>query len=201
MRTRPASDESGFSLVELMVVVLVFGVLSAVVGATLINAMGGTRRTQERTYRSADVQKTLELISKDVRVAIPITSASPNDLSVEVYRNGTCTQRRWYLDVGTKTLVETSRNYAASTSCLTAAGAPGGATSRVLLRDVQNSVADPLFTFYVLTPAGLRQEVTALPVAAATLPKVRGVVAEIRVAGPENSRPVNMTTSVELRNG
>lgn len=201
MRPRPANDESGFSLVELMVVVLVFGVLSAVVGATLINAMGGTRRTQERTYRSADVQKTLELISKDVRVAIPITSASANDLSVEIYRNGTCTQRRWYIDAGAKTLVETSRNYPASTSCLTVTGALGGATSRVLLRNVQNSAAAPLFTYYALTPAGVREQVTALPVADPTLPKVRGVVAAIRVAGPENSRPVDMTTSVELRNG
>ena len=198
MLTNSRGRDEGFTLVELMVVIVVFGVLVAVATASLINVMQTSRRSEERTYRSAAAQTALERFSKDARVAIPVEAAAANDLTVRVYRNGACEIHRYHVDTTADTFLTTVRRFAASSSCTSATGTASAAQSQVLARYVTNDASNPQFTYQTVV-SGARQPMTA-PIATQDLKNIQGLVAELDVLGPEGTSPIVLRTSVELRN-
>lgn len=189
--------DEGFNLVETLVVVMIFGVISTLVGASVISALQSSGRTQERVLRSGDAQEGLNALSKDLRVAIPVVAAAANDVTVRVYRSGTCQERRYFVDASKRFQV-TTRSYPASSTCVGITGTPGAASTRLLTSRVLNVAATPLFRFAGLDAAGRRVD---LPSPVMSPDAVRGVVAELVVEGPDGRTPIRMTTSVELRNG
>lgn len=106
VRTR-VDDESGFQLIELMVVVLILSVISAVATTGVITGLRSSTRSQIRMDAHEELQRGLERISREVRVADPasypvgvdgaLLVADPDELALDVYRDldGDGTLERW----------------------------------------------------------------------------------------------------------
>ena len=77
-------DDRGFSLIELMVVVLLLGVLGATTTAVIVN---GFRREADNEGRAAAVQQVrtaLERTLRDVRQADRLLSVTPTSLAMQI---------------------------------------------------------------------------------------------------------------------
>src|SRR3954467_3735877 len=76
-------EDEGFSLIELMVVIMLTAVIGGVVSVSLITAMQTTRQDQSRGNASNALQTVVEQISRDVRVADPLRSVSTSDVILD----------------------------------------------------------------------------------------------------------------------
>ncbi len=196
-RARSLRDDSGYTLVELMVVVVVFGVLATMVTVTLINIMQSSRKADERSFRTTQANTAMERISRDIRVAIPVTTAEDDRVAMEVYRNGKCERHTYFLSAvaGQTQLNAATQAYAASTSCLNATGTPGAAAVSTLVRHVDPAAA-PIFVYQAAGAAGS----LSAPVAASSLADINAITVTVTVLGPEGTDNISMTTSAQLRN-
>lgn len=109
MLTRPTlQGDSGFTLIEALVVMVVLGVVGAFVGTSLVQGMRTSSDAQQRIYVLTDLQRGLERVSRELRVADPLCVAhDPSDpeqeereLGASVYRDGKRYLHRYYI-VGT----------------------------------------------------------------------------------------------------
>ena len=96
-----ANGERGFTLVELLVAMLLLSILGSVAAAGVIMTTRATRQGQNRNHAGDDLQKGIERISRELRVADPMRVAQPNDVVVDVYRGGKCLRIEWKLDGAT----------------------------------------------------------------------------------------------------
>lgn len=188
--------EAGFSLVELLVVLVLFGVLSAVVMTSLAGGLRASRQAESRTVVSNALALGSERIARQVRAASPVvkdasTAMSATDLSVEVHDDGVRYRHRFRLTPasgGTHGYVtQTVSRYADD-----AAATPLSTTSRRLVDDVANTAGEPLFTFY-------DRDGTELDPAAVTGSQVARVLVTLR-GQPREGRAITVRTSVFLRN-
>lgn len=92
-----ARSDAGFTLVELLVVLVLIGVVGSIVTAGLINALQTTRTTQARIAALNELQVSAERIARELRAACPATAMGANDVTVEVVRSGTKFRHRFYV--------------------------------------------------------------------------------------------------------
>jgi prepilin-type N-terminal cleavage/methylation domain-containing protein len=167
MRRRRASDERGYTLIEMMVVVLLVGVLATIVSTGLITGLQTSRHADDRAFATAQVDPVLDEITRDIRVADPLWSASPTQLIMDNYLStGVCERIGWQLS-GTALQREVTTyaapNGATSDSSNGCAGYPSTATavsssgwvsvvSNLETSTTTPSTATPVFT--LLTDAG-----------------------------------------------
>src|SRR4051795_700593 len=97
---RERGDEVGYTLVELLVVVVLLGIVGGIVSTAAIGGMRTTRQAQNRAYSTEGIQGQIERMARDIRVADPIRSASGSSLSVDDYRTNTCVRVQWTLTAG-----------------------------------------------------------------------------------------------------
>jgi prepilin-type N-terminal cleavage/methylation domain-containing protein len=71
-RRRRRHDEHGYSLLELMVVVLILGLVLPVLFNGLISVMNSSAGTQDRSFALANARTALEQIVRDLRAGDPI---------------------------------------------------------------------------------------------------------------------------------
>lgn len=76
-------DDCGFSLVELLVVIVLLGVASTIVMVTLKSGFRSTTLVQGETESSAELQKSVERIARELRVADPLEAAVPTQNRVD----------------------------------------------------------------------------------------------------------------------
>lgn len=107
---RPSAGDRGFSLVEQLVVMVVFGIISALVAGTIIQMSLSAEDHRQRVETLSDTQLALEKVTRDLRAADPVlsftalqcepgrvTTASPaptscaNDITFERIKDG----KRW----------------------------------------------------------------------------------------------------------
>lgn len=91
-------QEDGFTLVELLVVILLLGVVGSVVTAGLVSAMQHTRDSQERIYAMAELQRGAERITRELRAACPVMAIDDDDVTVAVQRGDQTTYHQFYRD-------------------------------------------------------------------------------------------------------
>lgn len=100
---RPADSrrDSGFSLVELLVVIGLLAVVGVVAVQALASSYRATTVVQTETTSSAEMQRAIERIAREIRVADPIEVVTPsgNQLQLRVVRDGVCL-RYFYREVG-----------------------------------------------------------------------------------------------------
>jgi prepilin-type N-terminal cleavage/methylation domain-containing protein len=172
------SDE-GFTLVELLVVVLLLGVVGSIVTAGLVTGMQSTRSSQARIEAMAELQRGAERITRELRAACPVTSMGPDQVVAAVVRDGQTRYHEFYRDDEDRL-----RHAVRDTPDATATG--GG----TLLRSLGTYDTDELFTF---------RDSDGDP--ATTTGRVRVVEITLRRDLPEQAGPVEVVTTTSLRNG
>lgn len=144
-----ADDERGYSLVELMVVVVMLSIIGGFVTTSVIVGMRTTQRTEARTYALADIQRGLERVGRELRAANPIEldvgGAYPDSLGATVIRDGQRIEYRYYLQLqpdGSTSLLEDVERTDLATNATTV-------QNGLFIADIANlNTGTPLFTYY-----------------------------------------------------
>jgi prepilin-type N-terminal cleavage/methylation domain-containing protein len=177
-------DDAGFSLVELLVVIMLVSVVTAIALNAIVSGLRTTEKGNARVAALASMQKGVERISREIRVADPVVAATSTTLTVRVYRGGA---RREYTYSYTGTsLTEKLVRYASES----ATAAVVGQSERVLVSNTA-SLANP-FRYY---------DDSGVELSAATL-NIKDIH-RIRIAVSRKARysqPLSVTTDVFLRN-
>lgn len=177
--------ERGFTLVELMVVLVLIGIVGGIVTKGLVGAMRTTRQTQARIEAFTELQTTAERVGRELRVACPMRAIAAADVTLDIDRAGETYRHRFW--VATDQLHHATQIDNSGTWDTVVA-------DRVLL-DLADPGADPTFTY-------LDADGDALDLSlASTLPRdVRSVELRLRRDLPEQD-PVEVATMLHLRNG
>lgn len=97
-RSLKRSDQSGFTLVELVIVVFLLGVVGAIVGVSMVRGLQAESRAQERIEASEEMQIALERMSREIRAArVPLAEAEPGAITLDVLRDGGCVRFRFWV--------------------------------------------------------------------------------------------------------
>lgn len=189
-RLESGGSTSGYSLIEILVVLVLLGVVGGIISSTIIMSMRTTRLHQNRTYAVDAVQTQLERLARSLRVADPIRAASATSMTVDLYRNSTCVRETWTAS-GT-TLKVTDVTYPTWSSCLNypATATPTSTTTTTALAALDNGVTS-LFTFTDSTGTALSSP-TVSAIAFVKITIVESVVGR--------NAPVTFNTSVGVRN-
>lgn len=87
---RPRSED-GFTLVELLIVMVLLGVVGGVVTTSIVQALQSSRLTSERTLALHDIERSLQIVARELRVADPIYLTANDDyqstIGAEVVRD------------------------------------------------------------------------------------------------------------------
>ena len=217
--------ESGFTVLELLIVMGLLSVVMTLVGASLISMTQTTRSTEERSFADTELRNAVEQMSRDIRAANPIDEQTcvaathvpslvpscstdviiyDRQISFEVY----CTEGAGCIDNlrqvvyrVTSNRLEVSRGGAAFEVLLgpsTTSGLP--ITQRQFA--IINSATEPVFTY-------LKSDRTALATQGGTPAsgeRFRDCTRAVRIhlkmiTEPGNVRaPADLTTTVALRN-
>lgn len=194
LRARLA-QEQGVSLVELLVVIVLMSVIGGAATTSLVRSMKVSAATQTRFDALADLQKSVDRMTRELRAAAPlvvggapVVVAEPNRVVVNVFRNNFSEIRRFtylYCPAQQRIHVRTEGPSPAPS------GAPAAmdcstTTAPILIEDVNNTGA----VFQYFTAAGV----------ATTVPsQVRTIRVNVRRALPDQA-PITVETRVRVRN-
>jgi prepilin-type N-terminal cleavage/methylation domain-containing protein len=181
MPVRPARDESAFTLVELLVVLVLMGVVGGIVTNGLTTAMRTTRETQTRIDAMAELQRGAERISRELRAACPIVGTlAPHAVTAAIQRDGERLRHTYRFDAATGILSQDVVRDDAGTWTTVLDGHP-------LVQDLLDTGAT--FTYLDVDAE-----------AAALARDVRTIRLVMRRDLPEQG-PIEVETTVSLRNG
>lgn len=195
---RLGSEEDGFTLVEVLVVMLIIGVVGGIVVTGITRGMRTTTAAQNRVEALTATQTAIERASREMRAADPVRSVTDDRLTLDVHRDGelhhyrytlqadgdewTLRQERWvFTDPATfnATGWEPTESDAAQTS-----------TRALLAHLVDNAV----FTAY----DALGNQLTGAPVPNAL--NTERLTVTVRRAVQDGREPIEVETSVTVRN-
>ena len=123
-RLRETPADEGFTLTELLVVMVLFAIVGTIVTVASVTALHHQAKAQDRGDAIAQARTALERIDRDIRSAYPLLAASATQLVMQETEAS-----------GTRAVT-----YAVSGGQLTADG-------KVLLRNVVNPSSSPVFSF------------------------------------------------------
>lgn len=92
------SADSGFALVELLVVMAILGVVGAVTVAGVTNGLRTTSYAQARVETLAEAQTALERISREIRAGNPVREVTDQTLILDVCRDGELRHYRYTVE-------------------------------------------------------------------------------------------------------
>ncbi len=149
------ASEAGFTLVELLVVMLLMGIVGGFVTTSLVRSMQVTRTTSERAIALHDIERSLQVVGRELRVADPIYLADDGDyqnvIGAEVVRDRTIQIHTFLIEEedGIQFLFQEITEYDMDE---VAGGDPLDATPKTLPRrrlitDVDNGI-EAVFTYY-----------------------------------------------------
>lgn len=142
---RQDQNEAGFTLVEMLVVTAILTIIGGIVGSTIIASFQTSRRAEARVHSLNDLEKTVQRIGREIRMADPLLPDPDGnigfELGAELYRNGQLQVYRYELVDGDLLQHLTVLN-PSDRSVL------NGPTTSVVIRDVANDAGTPLFTYF-----------------------------------------------------
>jgi type II secretory pathway component PulJ len=198
-------EDEGFTVSELAVVLLVFGIVSAVIFQALASFTSGTAAAEVNTQALAEARTAVETISRDLRAANPIeidTSMSyPTRVAFSVYcssaGSGTCSaanQRRIIYRVVNN---ELRRTVGSSETVLLGPSGPSSLPRNRQRGAVVNKNNEPVFTYFDQNGAEVPASAPENYRNCAKAVKIRiAVVSDLRRADQD----VDIATTVNLRN-
>jgi prepilin-type N-terminal cleavage/methylation domain-containing protein len=157
IRTRRSLERAdGFTLVEVLVVLVLLGVVGSMVTASVITAFTSTRRGEARVHALNDLQRGLERVGRELRAADPLVLDPGTDpaagVGASVIRRGERIEYRYYL-VETEDSTELREDVVRRTL----AGQVVSQRQGLFIADIANiETGTPLFTYYYTDP-GTRQ--------------------------------------------
>lgn len=95
---RLRGDQRGITVVELLVVLTILGIISAIVAVSTIRGLQADSQARERITAFEDMQIALERMSREVRAANPVVSAADDEIVVQVFRDDDWHCFRYALD-------------------------------------------------------------------------------------------------------
>jgi prepilin-type N-terminal cleavage/methylation domain-containing protein len=146
---RRSGEDAGYSLVELLVVMLMLSIIGGFVTTSVVTGIRTTRATEARTYALTDIQRGLERVGRELRAANPIELDGAGDfadsLGATVVRDGHRVRYQYYLeeqpDGSTSLLEDVQRTNLGN-------GATSGQNG-LFIADIANlDTGTPLFTYY-----------------------------------------------------
>lgn len=185
---RRRTGDSGVTLIELLVVMILLSVIGGIITTTMIGAMRSTRQHQNRVQAVASLQVQLERMSRDLRVADPIRSASSTSLTADLYKGITCLRRSWSV-VGTSLVTSTITFPTWSACAAYPATGPTPVTATVLTNLGNGSI--PVFTYTDSAGAALPSPTPA---------QIRNISITLVQSVPEGRAAPAFTTSVGVKN-
>jgi prepilin-type N-terminal cleavage/methylation domain-containing protein len=219
MTTTQDRDETGFSLIELVVTTSILGVVLLTLLGALSSFTDRTNQTQERALELSSARSAVEFVTRDLRAANPIAATTdistyPTSVSFSVYCStagvGTCGSdnlRPVAYTVSSNQLVQTLGSATTSTTTTrTLLGPSAKATLASTSRQgaIVNTASQPVFQYY-------KREGTLLDTdnsdGNATTPvKIRDCAQYVEihlVVVAQNGKPndrINLVTRADLRN-
>lgn len=193
--TEREQGEQGFTLVELLVVIVLLSVVGTIAVGGIIRTSQGTRIAQARITAAAELETAMQRVVRDVRTADPVISASADAVAVVIYRDGGCTRKTYAVatTAGEAQLVERTqqlRLVPLSNSNGPCVETVGTETSSVLLRRLSSTA---VFGYLTGGDTALAAPVAAPATIAATTVTLTRTLPE--------SRPVlRLASRVSLKN-
>ena len=106
------ADERGLTLVELLVTMFVMLIIVAAVMSLMFRAFNDTAIATTRANVQNDGRIAMERMSKQIRQATSVTTATPSDIVVNSYFNGVAQTIEWSVNSGNLQMrVGTSGSY------------------------------------------------------------------------------------------
>ena len=169
--------EDGFTLVELLVVILLLGVIGGIVVSGLVTAMQNSQRSQERIHAMAELQRTAENVARELRAACPLEVADEDRAELVVARGGGLVEHRYYVSDSNNELRHEVDEQ-------------DGSGARTLVHDLAMN-GDPVFEY---------RDGDGEPTS--TSSEARAVVLTLRRT-PDwvGEEPIDVRTAVQIRNG
>jgi prepilin-type N-terminal cleavage/methylation domain-containing protein len=146
--------EEGFTLVELLVVVVLLGIVGGVVTNGIVTAMKSARATSVRTMALHDIEVALQRVGRDLRAADPLYLTDGSDygqrLGAEVVRDRTVQVVRYSIatgDDGILRLVQDTTLFDLDAYLDDPDAEPVEQPRRTLVTAIDNG-SEPVFTYY-----------------------------------------------------
>lgn len=86
---RRPGDESGFTLVELLVVMLIMGIIGAFTMTSLVQGLEVSNDADRRIQTLTDLQQAGQRVSRELRMACSIDTAAPDEATIDILRDDT----------------------------------------------------------------------------------------------------------------
>ncbi len=182
-----AGDERGFTVVELLVVMVILLVISTIVVNGLVTGLQETARGQARVEALTDLERAAQRMARDLRFADPVDAASTSQVIINVLRDdgGTAVRHRVTYNVAAGTVTETRAIYDPPS-----AAAPTSTTNSTVIDEL-----DPAATVFAFFKAD-GQAWTSGTDALSDLAEIR---LDLRRQLP-GQNPMELETSVFVRN-
>lgn len=194
----PRSEEGGFTLVELLVVMVIIGVVGSIVVAGVTRGMRTGTEVQNRVEALTATQVAIERASREMRAADPVRSVTDDRLTLDVRRDGELHHYRYTLQAdGSEWVLQQERWVFTDASTFTANGwepqkSDAQRTSTRAL--VEHLTDDRVFTAY--DASGNQLDGAPVPNALNT----ERLTVTVRRAVQDDREPVEVETSVTVRN-
>lgn len=187
-RRRLATDDGGFTLVELMVVIVLLGIVGGFLTSSVVTGLRTSRTAQERVYTLAELERTAQNMSREIRAADPVLGTPTDDtLRVTILRGGG--KRIITYDATGGQLRQTVAEYAS-----VADATPTSTSTTTLIADL-DPAANPVFTYSKAD--GSAWDPTASPAdPVSRLAQVDINLVSVSAAG----QPIQVETAVFIRN-
>lgn len=153
-RRSRGAHEDGVTLVELLVVLVLLGVVGSIVTTVVVTGLRTSTATTNRTEAIHDVERSLQRVIREVRVADPLYVAEDDphgELAVAITRAGEDQLVRFQVDRGARQLRQVTQDLDDDT--LGEIGDPVGPGSVALVTELDNALEgatpeQPVFTYY-----------------------------------------------------
>lgn len=192
-RLHRTARESGFTLAELMIVLLVLAIVISAITAVLLSSSRQTQTTSARAGAQGGARQALSLMTTEVRQAGADPSIPPVGIVGIVSGDSISVHVRADLDGnGTISTTEPSEDvtYRWDSGARTLSRNPGTGASTLI-----GNVTQAQFTYFDDTNAAI----TALPLSATDAARVKSIGMSFTVS-ERGAQPVTLTTRVNLRN-